>query len=257
MSATLPLTPVVEANLVPQDGTPRNDLAAALHALAFNPDVPVEKLEKIIELHERVQANAAKAEFDEAFAAMQHAMPVIVERKQTNNGRYAPLEDIVEQVRPILAKYGFSLSHRTEWPDKSIVKVIGILAHKAGHERTSEFISSADSSGNKNAIQGLGSAISYGRRYTTNDLLNVVTRDMDDDARRAEAPSMPDGYPDWLETLTEKSREGLPALTAMFNTANADKTLKPYAAYLLKHDTSLWARLKDAASKVRRSGGAK
>src|SRR6185295_6009416 len=51
-----------------------------------------------------------------------------------------------------------------------------------GHERTSEFLADADTSGSKNAIQARGSAVSYGHRYTTKDLLNITTREAADDA---------------------------------------------------------------------------
>jgi hypothetical protein len=255
MSATLPLTPVVEAKLVSQDSAQRNDLAAALHALAFNPDVPVDKLEKIIELHERVQANAAKAEFDAAFAVMQAELPIIIESKKGDGGKwsYAPLEDIVEQVRPILARHGFSLSHTTEWPDKNVVRVIGVLSHSRGHERRSEFVSAADTSGSKNAVQALGSVNHYGRRYTTSDLLNIVTRNQDDDARRAVSPE-PEGFTEWLDAAREKSKEGLAALQAFWQTANRDPELRQFAAYLTKTQPNAWNDLKKQAARV---GGAK
>lgn len=233
---------------VPQS-EPMN-LATILNGLALNPDVPVDKLEKIIELHERVQANAAKAEFDEAFAAMQKQIPVIIEHGKTDKGRYATLEDIVETIRPILSQHGFSLSHRTEWPDKGTVKVIGVLAHKRGHERQSEFLSAADSSGSKNAIQGLGSAISYGRRYTVNDLLNIVTRNQDDDAKRAAMAPEPEGYGDWLAALSMKANEGLSALQAMWKVANTDPDLKAFAAHLTRTEPETWNELKKRAAKV-------
>src|SRR6185369_8501881 len=118
-------------------------------------------------------------------AQMQGEIPVVIERAKTNNGTYAPLEDIQDVIRPILQKYGFYLSFRTEWPNEKTVKVVGILTHKDGHERTSEFLSGADASGNKNAIQGLGSANHYGRRYTTKDLLNITSRGVDDDGYKA------------------------------------------------------------------------
>lgn len=231
------------------------DLATVLQGLALNPDVPVDKLEKIIALHERVQATAAKAAFDEAFAAMQADLPVIVEYKKGDGGKwsYAPLEDIVQAVRPTLSKHGFALSHATEWPDKGTVKVIGILSHKQGHERRSEFLSAADNSGSKNAVQALGSATSYGRRYTTNDLLNIVTRGEDDDAKRTarlNGPQAPDGYAEWLGTLQTKAKEGWPALSKMWNTANTDPELKPYVTYLMKADVTIWNTLKKEAQAV-------
>lgn len=232
--------------LAPADPPPSGDLAVVIERLAANPGVDVAKLEKIIDLQERILRHQAKVAFDEAFTRLAGDLPVIAERAKTNNGRYAPLEDIIEAVRPILTQHGFALSHRTEWLDKGTVKVIGILTHQMGHEKTSEFLSGADSSGNKNAIQGLGSAVTYGRRYTTNDLLCIVTRHEDDDGRKA-GRVPPEGYAEWLLTLADKSTEGLPALQAMWKTANEDKSLKPFAEYLTKTEPDVWQQLKDRA----------
>jgi hypothetical protein len=221
-------------------------LASVVEALANNPNVDVDKLRQIIDLQRQMRADLARESFNQSFAAMQREMPVVIERARTNNGTYATLEDIVETVRPILSKHGFSLSHRTDWPEKGIVKITGILAHAAGHERTSEFLSGADSSGNKNAIQGLGSAMSYGRRYTTNDLCNIVTRNEDDDAKRAGRVGAPDGYDDWLADVALTADEGLPALQKAWNDSRKD-----YKAHLTKVDAKAWEALKAKAAKVK------
>ncbi len=247
--------PVLDMTLKTREPEPQSlDLPAMLQGLALNPDVPVDKLEKIIELHERLSKQQAKAQFDEAFAEMQRNLPVIMARKKTTNGtkdgKYAPLEDIMEKVRPILADHGFSISHRNEFPAGGLIKTIGTLAHRAGFERSSEFVCVADKSGAKNDVQALGSAMSYGRRYTTNDLLNIVTRNEDDDAKRAAAAPEPEGYADWVATLATKANEGLPALQAMWALANKDLDLKKYAAHLGKYEPAVWNELKIRAAKV-------
>ena len=81
------------------------------------------------------------------------------------------------------------------------MKVIGILTHEHGCSRESEFLSAADTSGSKNGIQALASAVSYGRRYTTKDLLLIVTKKEDDDGRKAGQIEAPEGYQDWRDDL--------------------------------------------------------
>lgn len=223
--------------------------------LASDPNVDVAKLEKLIEMQERVLAHQAEAAFDEAFAVMQAELKVVVARAKGDNGKwhYAPREDITEMARPILSKHGFSMSHETEWPDKGTVLIIGVLAHRQGHKRRSRFQSAADTSGSKNAVQALGSTIEYGRRYTTCDLLNIVTRGADDDARRAtenKKAEAPDGYDEWLSTLALKANDGLPALQEMWATANRDSDLRKYAEYLTKTEPDVWNELKKRAAKV-------
>ena len=148
-----------------------SELIAMLERVAANPDVSLDKLERLIAVQERILAHNAKAEFDAAYAQMQGEIPTITERGEISvNGqvrsRYATFEDIIEAVRPVLMKHGFALRHRTEYLDKQI-KIVGILSHRSGHSEQDEFLAEADNSGSKNAIQALGSTRAYGQRYTT------------------------------------------------------------------------------------------
>jgi hypothetical protein len=244
-------TAVKDMTLLPKDETalaPQADLASQIVALAANPNFDVAKLQALIEMQERVMRSQAEAAFNEAFSVMQGEIPTVAARKKGDKWKYAPLEDIVEIVRPILQKHGFALSHRTEWPEKNILKVVGILSHRLGHSRQSEFVSAADGSGSKNAIQGLGSANQYGRRYTTNDLLGIATREDDDGAAtgRAEVAD-PKGYDDWrmdLEVIaTEK---GLPALTEAWK-----KSPEGFRQHTFNHYRRAWEATKATAAKVK------
>lgn len=235
--------------LVPAD-TPPDGLAGVIERLAANPSVDVVKLEKIIELQERILRHNAESAFNVAFSRMQPHIPTIIERASTDKTSYAPLEDIIEQIRPVLAAHGFSLGFRTEWPDPKTVKVIGVLTHDQGHSRTSEFLSAADQTGSKNAIQALGSAVSYGKRYTTKDLLCIVTRSEDDDAQTAEPPKRtekpaPAGYDKWLEKLQGVSMQSLTAFETMWS----DAATKAHREHLMNTAPKLLASIKNAAAK--------
>lgn len=230
---------------------PGDSVALMFERLARDSAVDVEKLERLIAMQERIMAHNSRSAFNTAFAAMQGEIPAITERGKTDKGTYARLEDIIGRVRPVLQKHGFTLSHRTEWPDPKTVRVVGILRHREGHEVTSEFLSAADTSGSKNAIQALGSAVSYGRRYTTKDLLNIVTTDEDDDGARSEkfkqqAPD-PDGYEDWKADMEAVAVEGLPRLMAAWNESN-----KPYRQRVSKVDVAWWENLRAKAPKAAR-----
>lgn len=214
--------------------------------LALDPSVDVDKLERLIQMKERIDRMNAEASFNAAFAIMQPRIPVIIERGKTDKGRYAELEDIIEAVRPVLADHGFALSHRTEWPSATQVRVVGVLMHRDGHHRTSEFLSGADTSGSKNAIQALGSSVSYGRRYTTKDLLCIVTRGEDNDGRTSEKTLAPDGYVEWLDDLRAVATEGTDALTKAWSESGKD-----LRAYALKHDAKTWNAIKAKAAAVR------
>lgn len=204
--------------------------------LASNKDVDVVKLQALIDMQKDIMAVNAKAAFNGAFAKMQAILPTVAERGRTDKASYAELEDIVEACRPVLAQFGFSLSHKTEWPDKTTVKVIGILTHEDGHARESEFLASADTSGSKNAIQALGSSVSYGRRYTTKDLLNIVTRREDDDGKKSEraTDAAPEGYDAWEDTIDELVLAGCTRAQLNAKWEAGGETTEPFRRYIAR-----------------------
>lgn len=217
---------------------------------AASEHIDVAKLERLIAMQEHILAHEARAAFNRAFAAMQAEIPTVIETTAGDGGKwtYAPLEVIQEAVRPILVRHGFGLSFRTEWPDKQTIKVVGILTHRDGHERTSEFLADADTSGSKNAIQARGSAVSYGHRYTTKDLLNITTRGADDDGHTAvpRPPTQhPSGYLAWLDQLRMAAPLGSPALARAWN--DPPKALRQHITLT---NLPLWIELKAIAARV-------
>lgn len=246
--AVLPIDEAPVTRDVTLQATPKADPIVALMLERAN-EIDVEKLRQIIELQEHILDRNAESAFNAAFARMQPEIPTIRERARTDKTTYAPLEDIVETVRPILSKHGFTLSFQTEWPDKKTVKVTGILTHLEGHARKSEFLSDADTGPGRNAIQALGSAVTYGKRYTAKDLLCIVTRDEDDDARRWGRPDPPEGYDDWWSTLTATADNGIAVLEKMW----LDTKNKAFKEYARTHGRREYQALKDRASKVKAS----
>lgn len=155
------------------------------------------KLQQMVDVVRDVRADEAKAAYDSAFARMQGQFPVIPRNGTIMKkggvdvqSRYPLMEDIQDRVLPVMTRYGFSLSHRTEWPDpvageQRMMRIVGILSHENGHSKESQFLTVSDETGSKNKIQAQRSAISYGRRSTTMDLLNLTSRGEDDDGQRS------------------------------------------------------------------------
>ena len=257
MAPSTAVKPVQETLLVPAPeplalapAAVDNSPVALLARLAADPNVDTAKLKDLMAFQREILNYNAEQAFNRDFAIMQAEIPTIAERGKTDKTTYATLEDIIQAVRPILHKHGFALSHETDWPTATQVKVIGILTHREGHSRRSVFLSAADNTGSKNAIQALGSAMSYGRRYTSMDLLNITTRLMDDDGERsskAGAPEPPKGYDKWIadfEKVAEKS--GMTGIDAMW--ATSESAIQQYAA---KHDAQ---RIREIKAKARKAG---
>ncbi|MCU1717350.1 ERF family protein [Pseudomonas sp. 5P_3.1_Bac2] len=161
-----------------------------IQQVAVNPNADIDKMERLMAMHERLQANQAKQQFDDAMSRMQEELPVIGERGgiKDKSGRvqstYALWEDINEMIKPVLAKHGFALSFRTPRNDKGI-EVEGVLSHSAGHRETTSLVLPADTTGSKNGVQAVASSVSYGKRYTAGALLNFTTTGEDDDGNGA------------------------------------------------------------------------
>lgn len=92
----------------------------------MSPNADIDKMERLMVMHQNIQAQQAKQQYDEALAAMQEELPVIGERGgiKDRNGRvqstYALWEDINEMIKPVLARHGFALTFRTPRNERGI-----------------------------------------------------------------------------------------------------------------------------------------
>lgn len=162
--------------------------AETLVAMAIREKVPVEVLERLVALQERVTERNAELAMSEALAAFQAECPPIprigtAEVKKNGVKQYeyhfAPFEKIVAVIGPILTRHGLSFTHDGEVNENNVTTIC-TLRHVAGAKRTATFTAPTDQSGGKNPLQAVGSARSYGRRYTLIDVLGLTTEEDDD-----------------------------------------------------------------------------
>ena len=171
---------------------------------ATDPSFDADKMQKLLEMHEKIQANAARVEFSAAMASMQCDIPSIAERGAGHNKiTYATLEDINDVIKPIMQRYGFAMVFKVEHAQAGI-SVTGILMHRAGHREETTMLLPSDTSGSKNAVQAVASSVSYGKRYVMCAMLNITTRGEDDDGYAA-VPAV---------TITEQQAKSIKALLA-------------------------------------------
>lgn len=145
-----------------------------IERIALDPNADVSKLEKMIELQERVMANQAKQQFDQAMLQFQIEKPVIEKDATANKTKYAKLPSIQAAIDPILRKFGLFHRWSTETAPSGKTRVTCIITHIGGHSETSFMDVSPDKSGSKNEIQADGSAITYAERYTLCAILGLV-----------------------------------------------------------------------------------
>lgn len=177
----------VSKQTAPALSEPVSESAAIIQVIeraAANPNVDIDKMERLLQMHERIVERNAKAAFASAFAAMQPELPEIPERGRGHNSvSYALWEDVNDLVLPVTSKHGFGISFRTGRTPDSKITVTCILTHEAGHSEETTMELPIDSSGSKNAVQAVGSSTSYGKRYTATAILNLRSRGEDDDGK--------------------------------------------------------------------------
>ncbi len=149
-------------------------MLSMIERVALDSNADVSKLEKMIELQERVMANQAKQQFDQAMLNFQIKKPVIEKNAVANKTKYAKLPNIQAAIDPVLREFGLFTRWSTTATQSGKTRVTCIVTHIGGHSETSSMDVSPDKSGSKNEIQAEGSAITYAQRYTLCSLLGLV-----------------------------------------------------------------------------------
>ncbi len=154
-----------------------------------------------------------------AFIAFQSDMPSVP--KDGNNphfkSKYATLGAITEATRPHLAKHGLGFM---QWMSnrEGYQLIVTRIMHTSGQWMEDEgYILNPT----KNDPQGMGSAVTYARRYTLGASLGIITED-DDDGNKASEPVKPAPQkpvtkpePDWFNDMGELNDKGKAAAKAI------------------------------------------
>jgi len=156
--------------------------------LAITNNAPIETLERLFALHKEVKAEEAKSAYVRAMADFQKDCPVIEKKKKVMNkdGRtvryvFAPLEDIVAQIKDVLGRNGLSYTWTIENTDKGMTANAKVT-HVQGHSETSSFTVPIDTEGFMTAPQKHAAAQTFAKRYALCNVLGISTGDEDTDA---------------------------------------------------------------------------
>ncbi len=165
--------------------------------IASNPQADVGKLEKILDLQERFEKNQARVAFNRAMKNAQEEMdPVRRDAKnESNHSRYARLETIDAAIRPIYTRHGFCLSF-SEVPAVRHAENVRLRCnahHAEGHTEPYELEAPPDIMGpqgkaTKTGVQGMGSTVSYLRRYLKLMIFDIALTNEDNDGQRRREP---------------------------------------------------------------------
>lgn len=148
-----------------------------------------ESIGKMLELQERWDATQAKKAYNKAMAAFKSNPPEIEKDKRVSydgkvSGKveyhHATLANVTRKINAALSLHGLSAAWSTNQVNGAI-SVTCKITHEQGHSEETTLTAQADTSGSKNAIQSIGSTITYLERYTLLALTGLATHEAEDD----------------------------------------------------------------------------
>jgi hypothetical protein len=138
--------------------------------------------------------------------------------------KYAPLNEILDTVRPLLQKHRYSIVQMVGYLDGK-VSVTTRLIHESG-----EFIEStmalppAEVKGT-NEVQQMGASITYARRYMLTSLLGIAgEEDTDGIPPVKREQTKRDTQPKAVDNLSDKMDKAVKMIDALISTASIPKT---------------------------------
>lgn len=179
--------------------------AQALIASAIEHGASVETMERLVALAKDVRAAEARRQWYEAMSEFHRRCPPVLKtataKIMTKSGgsyeyRYAPLDKMLATITPLLSELGLSVryvttktSTSTSEADRASVTSEALVSHIAGHVESSGPVTVPilpDTGRGANAIQLVGIAVQYSRRYATMLALGISP---EDDADAAVLPT--------------------------------------------------------------------
>ena len=140
-------------------------------------------------MQERWEANEAKKAYHRAMSAFKSNPPSIEKDKKVsyNSGKgtvkynHSSLANVTGKINEALSRHGLSASWKVT--QNGSVSVTCKITHEQGHSEETTLTAPADDTGSKNAIQSIGSTITYLERYSLLALTGLATHEMDDDGK--------------------------------------------------------------------------
>ena len=171
--------------------TQNEQIQNALMEVVKNPEIDPVRLEKFLDLQIKMEDRQNLQAFNDSFAKFQNDCPIIPKTKKVAFGKvdysYAPLDEMVYLIKPIMGKNGLSFSFNiSSDSDIGMMILTTVISHKNGCSKSFQyFFNPLHDDARMNDSQRRKSAITFAKRSALENALGVVTAECDDDARRA------------------------------------------------------------------------
>ena len=182
------MTAQKELSITQPVSTPAAYTPPQLLQLAIEKGAGVDQLGKLMDLQIAWEANEARKAYVAAMNAFKKTPPELEKTKKVSFGnttfKHATLDNVCAIIGAALSQHG--IFHRWDVQQEgAAIKVTCVLTHELGHSERVTLQAGADTSGSKNAIQAIGSALTYLERYSLLAATGLASKDQDDDGKKA------------------------------------------------------------------------
>lgn len=201
------------------DVAPTTESAAIFQIIeraARDPNIDLDKMERLMAMRERELTRQAEQAFNEAMKAAQSEMRAVAADASNiqTKSKYATYAKLDSVLRPIYTRHGFSISFdEDDSPKPDHIRVLCYVAHEAGFTRTYRKDMPADGKGAKGGdvmtkTHATGAAASYGMRYLLKGIFNVAVGEEDADGNQdtADDPAITPEQAANIRELVEETR---------------------------------------------------
>lgn len=227
-------------------------MLAYLHAAESGADL--DRLAKLMDLHERYEDRQAEKAFNQAMADFRSESMTILKTKHVNIAGgakfwHAELGNIVEEVLPKMSKYGlFHTWIPKQLPDKQI-EISCVIRHALGHKsEPTTLFAPPDTLGGKAPIHAIAATTTFLQRYTFLMAIGLAPKGMDTNAAvppDSVSVAKPADFDMWAQDMELAAREGMESLTAFWK-----KSPEDLRTFTMAGRKSLWEDCKARATKV-------
>lgn len=179
-----------------QTTPPPGGLPSIIERAAGDPNFDLDKLQRLIDMHELAEQRTAERIFNTALVDAEAEMRSV--SADSNNpqtrSKYASYAALDNAIRPHYTRFGLGVSFNTEPAGVDVLRVIGTLSHREGGSRRFQIDMPIDTKGARGGdvmtrTHATGSAYTYGKRYLLLGMFNLSV-DEDTDGNTPRQPPM-------------------------------------------------------------------
>lgn len=234
-------------------------LLAYLRAAETGADL--DRLEKLMDLHERWEDRQARNAFTLAMSKFKSEVMQVWKTKHVDvpggaKFNHAQLADYCDAAIPNLSKYGLRHRWKTQ-QDVSVapmrITVTCIISHELGGDEETPLFGPPDTLGNKSPLHAIASTVALLERYTFAAATGLAAREMDGNPKGTgvadppgpTGPTAPTDYENWKADARAIADEGSARLQDLWS-----KTPTDIRRFVVSNDGSWWADMKKLAAKA-------